>query len=415
MADCLTPQQISIIAQKDTNRLVGSVAKALAANSPYINMLRGGVFPAGVSDTVRTAIQQQAAPGDSLAQPTFVDRLEVCGTHGSQELTAAINLTYSLQTKRGKGPRVCVKDGYAAFVTSYTAAEDSLAKLVTQYINADVRYQLYSRSASKFTAAYGYNFEDLFVGGLEIDMMTQFATGILPTGPLSFKALHRITRYVKEALFGEFYPAEGKGMPHAKFVAGEEQIELFRAEVNPQLLALVSGRYEMGSVGIQGYGYESSPAYRGIALAVDHRPLRSYGFDGNGDLVLVNPVIVVPGPNNTAYARANPDWLNAPYEVGVLSFAGTFERQVPEQYVGEGSFKHAPQLHMGELKFHFAIDNDCNLWGDYGFHKYQIERAYRPIRPQHIIPILYKRCRADLGLDPCVSGSDYPVTSSSEE
>jgi hypothetical protein len=79
----------------------------------------------------------------------------------------------------------------------------------------------------------------------------------------------------------------------------------------------------------------------------------------------------------------------------------SFKRLVPEKYVGEGSFKFAPQMHMGELEWHYIKDNDCNIWGDYGWHIYQISRAYQPQRPHHIIPILYKRCKADLGLDEC--------------
>lgn len=413
MADCLSPADISDIAQKDTNRLVGSVAKCLAANSPFINLLEGGTFASGVSDTVTSSIQQQAAPGDSLAIPTFVASTALCGTSGSQELTDAVNLTYTLEGKRGKGPRVCVKKGYAAFKSSYLAAEDSLTKLITQYINADVRAQLYLRSASKFTAAAGYNFEDLFVGGTEADVGVQFATGILPSGPMTFKALHALARYAKEALFAEFFPGDGKGMPHAKFIAGSEQIELFRAEVNPQMVALTTGQYKLGEEALTGYSFETSPAYRGLAFAVDHRPLRANGVNEDGDIDVINPVeIVTNSGKNTAYARANPDWLNAVYELGFLVFEGTFERQVPEKYVGEGSFKFAQQLHMGELDWHYKIDNDCNLHGDFGFHKYQIERAYRPIRPQHVIPVWYRRCRADLGLGECDSGADFPGSES---
>lgn len=409
MADCLTPATISDIAQKDTNRLVGSVAKTLAANSPFISLLQGGTFESGISDTVRSSIQQQAAPGDSLAIPTFVASTALCGTHGTQEKTGTIDLTYTLEGKRGKGPRVCVKKGYSAFKTSYLSAEDSLTKLITQYINADIRAQLYLRSASKFTAAGGYNFEDLFVGGTEADVGVQFASAILPTGPMSFKALHALARYAKEALFAEFFTGDGKGQPFAKVIAGSDQVELFRAEVNPSLVALTTGQYKLGEEGLTGYSFETSPAYRGLAFAVDQRPLRANGLDGDGDLDVINPVeLVTDGGTNTAYARANPDWLNAKYELGFLVFEGTFERQVPEKYIGEGSFKFSPQLHMGELEWHYKLDNDCNAWGDYGFHKYQIERAYRPIRPQHVVPFWYARCRADLGLAECDSGTDYP-------
>jgi hypothetical protein len=405
--DVLSPDDASDIAQKDTNRLVGSVAKCLAANSPFIGVLRGGTFPSGVSDTVQASLQQQAAPGDSLAIPTFSASTDLGGTAGSQELTGAVNLTYTLEGKRGRGPRVNVKKGYSAFKTSYLSAEDSLSKLITQYINADVRAQLYLRSASKFTATAGHDFSALFKGGAESDIGVLFATGLLPTGPLSFKALHAITRYVKEALFGEFFSADGKGMEHARFIGGTDQIELFRVELDPKLSSLVQGHYKLGEEGLTGYSFETSPSYRGLAFAVDQRPLRATGFAGDGTLAVVNPVTIVTGANNTAYAKANTAWLNAPYEVGYLMFEGSFERLVPEKYVGEGSFKFAPQLHMGELEWIYRPDNDNNLFKDFGQHIYQIERAYKPVRPQHVVPILYKRCRADLGLDACASGTDY--------
>lgn len=408
MADCLTPSQLSDIAQKDTNRLVAAVAKSLAANSPFVDLLDGGTFASGVSDTVRSSIQQQAAPGDSLALPVFTPSTELCGTNGSQEKTDAIDLTYQLEGKRGKGPRVCVKQGYAAFKTSYTAAEDSLKKLIVQYINSDIRAQLYLRSGSKFSAVAGYNFEDLFVGGTEADTGIDFAAGLLPTGPMSFKALHALTRYVKEALFGEFFTDGGKGMPFAKVIAGSDQVELWRNELNPQLTALTTGRYKLGEEGLTGYSFETSPAFRGLAFAVDQRPLRATGFNVDGTLALVNPVLVISNSTkNTAYAKINPAWLSAPYEVGFLVFQGSFKREVPERFVGEGTFKWAPQLHMGELEFTNIRDNDCNIFQDFGQHIYQIERAYRPLRPQHEVPFLYARCRADLGLDACASGTDF--------
>lgn len=408
MGDCLTPDQASDIAQKDVNRLVGSVAKTLAEKSPYIGLLRGGTFPAGVSDTIQSTMQMQAAPGDSLALPTFIPSIELCGTAGTQELTGAVNLTYTLEGKRGRGPRVCIKTGYSAFKSSYLAAEDSLSKLVTQYINADIRAQMYLRSASKFTAAAGQNFENLFVGGTELDMGVEFAAGVLPGGYMSFRALHALTTYVKEALFGDFFPADGTGMPHARFIAGSAQIEAFREEIHPVLVALTMGRYKLGEEGLTAFSFETSPSYRGLGFAIDPRPLRATGFNPDGTLALVNPVVVVSNPaKNTAYATANPAWLNAPYELGFLVFEGSFERLVPEKYVGEGSFKFAPQLHMGELTWVNRADNDCNLFQDFGQHIYQIERAYKPIRPQHIIPILYHRCRANLGLVACASGTDF--------
>lgn len=401
--DCITPATISDLAQKDTQRLVGSVAKCLAANSPFINLLEGGIFESNVSDEQRTAVQMPAAPGDSLAIPTFVNDTAVCGTVGSQDLTDAINYVYRLQTKRGFGPRVCVKQGYSAFKTSYIAAEDSLRKLITQYINSDVRAQLYLRSASKFVAASGYCFEDLFTGGDFPDVGVQFAQ-VLPDTPLSFKALHYLARYMKEVMWADMWEAGGKAQPHFRFIGSSDIIEALRNEAGVErvLLSFVSGSYKLGAESMGGYSWETAPSYRGLAFGIDQTPLRATGFDGSGDLALVNPrVTVTDAVTNTAYSRTNPAWLAADYEVGFLVAPMTFKRLVPERYIGEGSFRFAPQLHMGELEWHYVKDNDCNVWGDYGWHIYQITRAYQPQRPHHIIPILYRRCKADLGLEEC--------------
>lgn len=411
MADCVAASTLSDISRKDTSRLIGTVAKALAANSPFVNILEGGTFPSGVSDEVRTSVQMQAAPGDSLALPTFVCDTDLCGTQGSQDLTDAIDFTARLESKRGKGPRVCVKKGYAAYKTSYLSAEDSLKKLVTQYINADVRAQVYLRSASKFTAVAGYDFNSLFTGGTETDIGVKFAP-ILPTGTISFKALHYLARFLKENLFADMFDASGEGMANFRFIASSDIVNALREEsgVKDVLIAHTTGGYKFGTDSLRGYSWESAGAYRGISFGIDQRPLRASGFTAGGLLNLIDPLtIITNATKNTAYARVNNSWLSANYEVCFLFAQRSFRRLVPERYVGEGTFKFAPQLHMGELDWHYQMDNDCNVWGDFGWHKYQITRAYQPERPQFVVPILVKRCTADMGLVACdpASPSNY--------
>lgn len=401
---CDNPSAISDIASKDTNRIVGTIAKALAANAPFLNVIQGGVFPSGTSDSIRSIVQLQAAPGDSLAIPNFVCDTDICGLSGNTDLTDTVEFTLRLESFRGRGPNICVKKGYAAFKGSYVMAEDSLKKLVVQYVNSDVRAQLYLRSGSKFTANSGYDFNSLFSGGTETDLGVKFQP-LLPTGPMTFKALHYIARYMKEVLFAEWYSAS-EGMPHFRFIGSSDQVEYFRSEVGVQnvMIGLTTGGYKLGEETLTAYSFEQSPAYRGLAFGVDQRPLRATGFNADGTLALVNPVTIVANPaRGVAFAKPNPSWLTAPYEVGFLIAEGAFERLVPEKYVGEGSFKFAPQLHMGELEWHYIVDNQCNQWGDFGWHKYQITRAYRPLRPQHIVPILYGRCAADLGLVACAN------------
>ena len=129
--------------------------------------------------------------------------------------------------------------------------------------------------------------------------------------------------------------------------------------------------------------------------------LISAAFAVAGVLTLVNPIVSTAVTNGFAQRR-NPAWVAATYEVMFVIAGNAFKRLVPESYVGEGTFRFAPQLAMGELEWTYFRDNDCNLYGDFGQHIYQIQRAIQPIRPQNVVAIVYKRCQDNVNPAPCV-------------
>lgn len=405
MADCIiTPYVAQQIATKDTNRVLGQIAKALALNSPFVNVLDGGVLPSGVSDTVRSVIQEQALAGDSLVNPLFSPTVNVCAPVTTADNVATTEYTYSLATKRGRGPKICVKGAYAAYKGSYLMAEDSLKKLITQYYNADVRYTLLTRSGVKYVVSDPalYTFAQSLTGG-ESQIDVAFAS--IPAASiaqLSFKTLHKIARYMHEVLLVEMFEEKGGNM-HYRFIGGSDIIEQFRAElgVKEVLIALTTGGFKFGEQSLTGYSWESNVAYRGIVMGVDQRPLRANTINPATKFpVFIEPQVGVATTNGTA-ARTNPTWVAAIYEVAFLIGKGSFERLVPERFTGEGSFKFSPQLALGELQWHYVIDNDCNAYGDFGWHQYEITRAYRPVRPANVTPILFQRCPQDSGVLSC--------------
>lgn len=405
MGDCvISPYIAQQIATKDTNRVMGQIAKALALNSPFVNVLDGGVLPSGVSDTVRSVIQEQALAGDSLVQPTFTATKDVCVPTQTADNVATTEYTYSLATKRGRGPKICVKGAYAAYRGSYLMAEDALKKLITQYYNADVRYTLLSRSGVKYVVSdpATYTFADSLTGG-ESQIDVAFAD--IPAAAiaqLSFKCLHKIARYMHEVLLVEGFEEKG-GNFHYRFIGGSDIVEQFRAElgVKEVLIALTTGGFKYGEQSLTSYSWESNVAYRGIVLGVDQRPLRANAINPATNFpVFIEPQTSVATTNGNA-ARTNPSWVSARYEIAFLIGKGSFERLVPERFTGEGSFKFSPQLALGELQWHYVIDNDCNAYGDFGWHQYEITRAYRPVRPANVVPILFQRCPQDSGVLSC--------------
>jgi len=386
--DCIPLATIQNFASKDVNRIVGQIARVLARKSPYINSIDGGTLP-NVSDVVRSVVEEMAVPAASLAAPTFVNDTTLCGVGATPDVVGSTEYQFQLQTLRGAGPRVCVKQARTAFKGSYLQAQVSLEKTILQIINADIRYQYLIQSGVKYvvntTASFGSN----LTGDMQ-NINTQFAQ-TLPDGPLNFRTLYKLGTFLREEMLAE--PFAAKEGEFFQVMLSADAIENLRndADVKEDLLYLSAGSFKLGEESISGYQFQG---YRGFAFGIDQQPLRATGFDGSGNLVLVNPIVSTAVTNGFAQRR-NPAWVNAPYEVGFIIAGDAFKRLVPESYTGEGTFKFAPQLAMGELEWTYFRDNDCNLYGDYGQHIYQISRAIQPIRPQNVLPVLYKRCPFD--------------------
>ena len=396
--DCIDLSAVQNFAAKDVNRIVGQIAKVLARKSPYMNVLKGGTIP-NVSDVVRSIVQERAVINASLAEPSFTNDVELCGIGADTDEVGSTEYQYQLQSLRGRGPRVCVKTSRTAFKGAYLQAQMAMEKGILQIMNSDIRATLLRRSGVKFVAKKCVSFDNLVTGdSQQID--TPFYNS-LPDAQMNFRTLYKLGTLLREDLLAEPFGTERGDFFTA--IASIDQIEAFRndADVKEDLLYVTAGSFKLGNEALTGYSFQG---YRGFALGVDSQPLRFNTLNGSGQPVLIEPEIGVSVTNGKG-ARRNPAWVAAQYEIGFLVAGDSFSRLTPERYSGEGSFKFAPQLHMGELEWVAQRDNDCNLFLDFGQHIYQISRAYQPIRPHCVIPFAYKRCTFDTGLETCLTSS----------
>jgi hypothetical protein len=411
-------------ASKDVNRIVGQIARVLARKSPYINSIDGGTLP-NSSDVVRSVVEEIAYTPNSIAAPLFVNDADLSfgsyagasanqsygnvntSTWGStiaQSTTLPSNSTitpdsvgtteylYQLQTLRGAGPRVNVKTARAAFKGSYLQAQVALEKTILQIINADIRYQLLVQSGIKYVCNSTQPFTSNLTGDMQ-QINTKFAL-INPDSPMNFKTLYKIGTFLREEMLAE--PFASKDGEFFQVLASADQIEVFRndADVKEDLLYLTAGSFKLGEDSITGYQFMG---YRGFAFGIDQQPIRTSQVNADGSITAVEPVIKAAVTNGYGQRR-NPAWVSnvtAPYEVLFVIAGESFKRLVPESYVGEGTFRFAPQLAMGELEWTYYRDNYENQFGDYGQHIYQISRAMQPIRPQNVCAVIYKRCPFD--------------------
>lgn len=411
MGDCvITPQAAVDFANSDENRLVGSITQLIARRAPYNDVLTGGVFENGISIEQRNVVEERPVLGQSLVVPEFTNDVDTCGTLGEIAEVGSTEYVTQLGTLRGRGPKVCVKTMRSTFQESYASAQDALQKQLLYLNHIDVRAQLFLRSGIKATVNTGLTFENM-INGDEQEIDTS-VIGTLPNSPLTFKFLKRLENFMHEDLVAE--PFESEKGTITKFIGSIDLLDQFRDELNvhQDLQYLTTGRYTIGEETLTGYSWVGP--YRGVAFGIDQQPLRFNTLTSwNGQLIpdFIEPEIAVPVTRGFG-ARRNPAWSAAQYEVGFMLFANSFRRLVPERYTGVGDWKFPEQYSQGELEFVCIRDNDCNSWGDYGYHLYQMIRAYRPERPHCVVPILYSRCEPDLGLGPCVTS--YPGSTSNQ-
>ena len=406
MACIITAEQASAVFATQAERLYGNIADSLTVDVPYIDVLEKGTFPAAVAATLTSVIQGRAAAGDSLVTPTFTNLTTLCDNAGKVDAAGTNQYNYAAKIKTGVSEKICFGAGFHAFAGSLNAQMTSLQNLVKEYINADIRWEMFSRSGVKAVVQSGKSYVSMIAGGY--NQIDTAVPAIQSDARLTFGLLSKFGSYMREVLKVTTF---GSGMNASlRFIGSWEILEALRNDLGAgagtagnlvPLGSLAAGGDKTAVDAIKGYAFV--PTYRGIEFGKDQTPLRA-NWNGAG-YSFVEPEVSVAGSTGNV-AAPNADWLTASHEVGFLFGKGSFERQVPAPWVGEGKVKFDRQLLGGEIQFLSNRDMGCNLFGDHGVLGYRIGRGFRPIHPWFVMPIIYKRCADDDGVVTCsgVSG-----------
>lgn len=406
MACQITSDQAAQVFASQTNRLYGMIGQSLAVEVPYISVLEKGTFPASVAQQLTSVIQGRAAPGDSLVAPTFTDAVDMCDGNGLVDQNGTNQYVYQARIKNGRSEKICWSNGFHAFSGSLMAEFNAIQQLVSEYINADVRWQMFTRSGVKAVVKSGVSFYGTISGGYnQIDTPVP---AIESDGRLTYSLLQRYSGFMREILKVRSF---GAGMSATlRFIGSWEILEALRSDLggaagtnavlHGPLSPLAAGGDRMATESLKSYAF--TPEFRGISLGKDQMPLRA-NWNGAG-YTFVEPQVAQAGSTGNV-GTPNPAWLEASHEVGFLFGKGSFERQVPAPWTGEGKIRFDRQLFGGELHFINHKDMLCNPYGDFGFLGYRIGRAFKPLYPWFVMPIIYKRCTEDEGVVPCSSVS----------
>lgn len=386
--------------------LRNELIRFIALNDPYANLVDGGTTPNNFGETIKTIVTERMVTNQSLTQPAFAPMIEACGSVGPAAEFGQRVFETRVETMRGKGPTICLQQARYAVLDSYRIAEQNMKDAIKTLNSADIRNQLLVNSGVKAVALAGATqLSQVLTGGY--NQVAVAFKGPLPTAPVSQQFLVTLSNYMRDNLSPEFF-GDGSGQFFV-FISSSDQTEAIRnqAGLKQELLAFVTGNDKGVSDALKRYAFIDY-AYRGIKLAIDQQPLRFNEVDGEGFPVLIEPLVRTADDSGVSN-QTNPEWVDALYEVGFLVSKGAFRRLVPERFVGEGSFKWPAQFVMGELNWTNILDNICNPRGEFGYHLYDISRAFQARRPHGVIPVLYKRCAVDLGLGACDGVTDITL------
>lgn len=399
----LTPSDFSSGIHSQVTTLRNDLIRFIALNDPYSNLVDGGTTPNGMGEQIKTIVTERLVTNQSLTAPVFGATIDSCGTVGPAAEFGQTVFTTQLETMRGKGPTICLNQARFAVEDSYRIACQNLQDAIKTIFSADIRNQLLRSSGVKAVLKVGAtNLSQILTGGYN-EVGVPFIGG-LPTTAVTHKFLVALSNYMRDNLSPEFF-GDGAGQ-HFVFISSSDQTEALRNQANvlSDVHALVNGAYPGAGSTLMKYAFIDYP-YRQIKLGIDQQPLRFNTVNGSGFPVFIEPLIRTVTDSGVSN-QSNPEWNEALYEVGFLVSKGAFRRLVPEKYLGEGCFKWDPQFIMGEIDWINERDMQCNVWKDFGFHIYQVVRAFQARRPHGIIPILYKRCSLDFGFATCTSITD---------
>jgi hypothetical protein len=378
----------------------------IAYHDPYSNVVTQDTFDSGYGEQQIYSATPRTAMNQSLTAPEFTVFSESCQLAPPVAKWGTYQYTSVPGVLEGQSAPICVRQQYFIVEKQLDQAVTMLKQGITSVISADIRSNLLNLSGMKFVVPAPGGVPESGLSGSEWAVSTNF-NGNFPGDRLTFQYAKWLRDYIA---YNFTPPMFGKGPDaHAILITSYELNDALRtdAPVNNALVASTTGGYEDGHSGLWAYAFIDSN-FRGLKFAIDPVPLRFNGLDANGNPVLIEPYLQVSTNATGLTWKANPEWINAAYEVWFMIFAkNAFGRLTPENYSGEGAAKWPTGMFGGELEW-FNQKESCNRWMDFGWFQFRIVRAFQPYAPHYTLAGISKRCRGSFtdATDTCADISD---------
>lgn len=380
--------------------------------NPYASLYDGGTYPNFEGDRVITAVMDRVATGHSLTRPVSVRQNQACGIVGPQAKYGQTTFTSYADVLRGESPLVCINKARQTVVDGYEMATKALRNANKDIIMAEQRVRLVDNSGLKYVARTDSTIPASLNGGENVQAADW--PNLLPNAAMSFEALLKLAEMLRY-VYGLNIETFGEGDNGSfRVIVGYEQTNRFRNEANvlADFRAATTGSYNDAKNEL--WQYQFNPLYRGLQIGVDPQPLRFSNLSADGSPQFIEPLIESTDVDGgTGKNVVNPEWVAAPYEVGIIASKSTFQWKVPQSLTSIGEMKWPAQFSTGALQWVDGAYIPCNKYNEFGQFIWGLNYMVTPQVPHGIIAFTYTRCQSDLGLSACsnisTGGESLPV------
>lgn len=383
---------------RETGRFGPDIYNRVFNRSPWVKLIRRGVFPEGMGHTISVLTYERTAP--TVAEPTWtamtvndgdISEGGLCLPPAQKVAIAQTIRNYNLSQRLLEGPDFCVEN--LRFSFQLRDQLEAVIQILSEY--AMIEWEIRDRHEYLRLVKWKVTV-DSFLTTSTATVAPYFAA--CPTSILTMGVLNRWrVRLLRD---GANMSSLGmaNGSPILTLITSAETSEdlIFR---NPDIRDDL--RWGKPNELLAPFGVEKS--YRGFYHLIDNYPIR--GTCAAGVFTEIAAFTSTVGAyQGTAASRGTKTevadaWTGAPYEVSFIFDPTVFEQLIPRPITNpHPKFQFNAVNYTGDWRALNIIDRICNPRGTILFHQGLLAAASKPIHPERGAAFLALRCDPSLSL-----------------
>lgn len=382
---------ITNILTQESGRFQDEIWRRVLPTSPWVGLVKRGVFPKGMGNTISSLTYERSAPLEAVPAWTQISVANdsvvpggTCTPTAAKVPVASTQRSYSLFRRVLEGPDFCASD--LVFPFQLRAQLEQITKILTEYTREEweIRYRhdyvlslINNKTIVNLALTSGASTPGTLFDGIDANC----ATAILTQGVLNRKKAVLLRNGAIESALGK----ENNG-PILTLVTDyetSERIIYSDQDIRQDI------RFGKPNELLAPYGVERS--YRGFYHLLDPFPMR---FTCAGGVYTEVPAFASQAATKGNKSVVNDAWLTATDTSSIIFDPMVFDSLIPEPSITNPApgYVFDPVTFLGQWQVKNILNRDCNPDGTILYHRGTLAESPRQVHPERGWGFVHQRC-----------------------